>query len=1243
MPMKLKIWGISGLVIAVMLVSLVSPATPAAAGTSSWSAETIPNTTDYILGPDGIDICDIAVAADGLTVYAVPGDSVSDDVLYKSTDAGVSWTTLDIPIEADLVAIAPDDADIIAIVDNSTPEVHLTVSSGSIWYDLGTPQESGAAAAAAIYDIAISKDSDDVHYIAVAGKEAGDVANVWYYEAGAVGATWQETNTLTGFSSADEVAAVAFSPNFPSDKVMVAVSEDDNSSVKLQMLSLSSDRWNSSANFDSFPVTVVSDDGITGLDSASISLAPNYLASQSGRRTAFVSVAVSGDADAIAESGIYRFVDTTKKALKTGTTIHSVAFDGTNLVVGTYSATTVYRTSNPLAATPTISTVSAKKGPGGEGKTLVAWAGSKVVAATSGDESAFAVSTNNGYTFNDISLIDTAITNARDVAVSADGSKVYLVTDDGTDLSLWRKVSVWERILSLQGTTDYIVRATPDNANVIYLAKKGDNTIYYNASGGAKEWLTRSCKVNVRDLAVESTEVVYALNSSGSVSKTTDAGFTWGTAKATGLSSGATIVSVSSNKLLVGSQDGYVAYSSDSNSSWTKISVVLQSGAGNVQVIADEDFATNKIIYAASDTAGQNIKKWRIDTSDRWTDIFRDNLAGGIYGLAINDGTFYALEFNASTGQSTLWRHFTPTKATEVSTNWSYSTTTADTDDDDAEVHLNATPRALKASSDKLWAVKTNVTSKLYSFTDIPVKIDLTKPASGFTNPVNAISGLANDIAFSWKRPSKATEYELEIALDSDFFIIVTTVTIATDEPVIFAIVGPYQTGDARVDFMAGKTYYWRVRTTQPLYSLYSGVKGFNIMPLVARVPELLVPANGSTDISRKPSFSWEPVAGASEYQFMLSANSTMTSPLIDTKVNNTGFTITEDLDYGAIYLWKVRATKPVEGDWSTLANFTVEEKPAESIIIPPLIIQQSPPPIIKVPEPPPANIITFSPSPVTPAPAVPDYLRTAIVIAAILLLVVIALIIKPFTVRPSRRVAEGLSGGWGKLREGLATYFRDFNPFRKFRGVEAGYTGVAEAEASQPISFAAKSFLWMMTSQEKEESLRLLSAEEEQALGKILASRIQAIARDRLLYQEFPEDTALFLDIWSHYGSRDETDRYLANSFQARPENVIGLLKCYLTTPGGLEAGITRKTYFSRTQYYSLVKVIGPDKVYEALTRLYGPELDSPEDETSVDSTDKAVAFQFARIHHRVMSEIETAGKTAGRSEAGMVKADTR
>ena len=1221
-----------------LLVSLFSLAAPASAGTASWSAESIPSTLYEVLGPAGIDVRDIAVAADGTTIFAVSGNTVSDDVVYKSIDAGISWTTLDIPIEADLVAVAPDDADIIAIANSSTPEVYLTSNGGVTWHNLGTPQESGGAAAAAIYDLAISRASDEmINYLAAAGKEAGDGANVWYFETGAIAPVWKETNTLAGFSSADEVAAVAFSPNFPSDEAMVAISADYGVSVNLQILSLSSNKWNGSANFASYPLTIVSGSGITGLASASVSLAPDYLASDSSRRTAFVGLTVSGDTT----SGIYRFENITKKTLKTGTQIHSIAFDGTNLVAGGYDSSTVYRCADPLVTTPTINTVSTMKEPGGENRVEVAWAGSQVVAGTSGNESAFAVSTDSGATFNDLSLIDTAITNARDVAISADGSKVYLVTDDGTDLSLWRHGSTWKRILSRRGTADYIVRVAPEDADVIYLATKGNTTIYYNESGGEAEWLTRTCRVNVQDLVVESTDVVYALNSTGSVSKSTNAGYSWGTAMPTKLDSGATVVSTSYNNLLVGSQDGYVAYSTDGNSSWTEISAVLQNGAGRVQVIADEDFATNKIIYAASDTSGQNIKKWQIGTSTRWTDIFRNTVPGGIYGLAMDDGILYALEFNASTGQSTLWRCLSLTTATSTSESWSSSTTTAETDEDEDKVHLNATPRALKVSSGKLWAVKTNGTNKLYSFSDIAIEITMRKPAPGFTNPISAINGLANDIAFSWDRPSEeATEYELQIAYDSDFISLVTTVTIASEEPTVLVLVGPFQTDNAKVNFVAGTTYYWRLRTTQPLYSLYSVTRSFNIEPLLALVPGILTPANGSTDISRTPSFSWDPVSSASKYQFMLSANATMTSPIIDTEVENAGFTMTEELDYGATYFWKVRAIEPVESDWSTLANFTVEEESTEPV--PPLVVQQVPPPVINMPALPAPIILTFAPPPVAPPPFVPDYLRSAIIIAAVLLMAVLALLLKPFTVRPVR-VVEGFGDRLGKLREGLVTYFKDFDLLRTFRGVKARITGSDEVEASQPISFAAKSFLWMMTAEEKEEGQRLLSADEEQTLGKILASRIQAVAKDQLLYQKFPKDAALFLYLWSHYGSRDETNHYLTNSFQSRPENVIRLLKCYLTTPQVSAPGLTRKTDFTRTQYNSLAEVVDPDKVYEALTKLYGPELERPEDEVSGDATDKAIASQFARIHHLVKSEKEKADRTARQSRTGIIRADAK
>jgi len=991
-----------------LLVGLLVLATPASAGTLSWSAEVIPGTAGMLLGSAGVDVRDIAVAADGTTLYVVPGDSVSDNVVYESNDAGVSWLVWDVAIEADLVAVAPDDANMVAIASSSTPAVYVTTNGGSTWYSLGAPQQSGGTVAAAIYDVAISAVSGGVRYIAVAGEEAGNVANVWYYRFGSTVSVWKETNNLSGFGNANLVKAVAFSPDFPADRVMVAVSEKDNEYVKFEILSLSTEKWNTSAGFTDYPVAIVSDDGITDLTSASISLTPQYMGSESDKRIAFVGLTVSGDSAASATSGIYRLDNISRKLLKTGVNIHSLAFNGTSLVAGAHDSNIVYRSTDPLGATPTFSDTSSLKRPGGEDRTVVAWTGSNVVAGTSGNESAFAISRDSGKSFNDTSIIDTVITNARDVAVSADGGTVYLVSDDGADFSLWRRGSSWERVLSVKGTAGdgWIVRIAPGSVNSVYVARKNSTTIYYSRDGGRVEWLTRGCTINVEDLAVESGGIAYVLNDAGSVVRSGDAGFTWGTTRATGLDSGATIVGVGKDNLLAGSQNGYVAYSTDGNSSWTDIEKVLESGAGRVQVVADENFAGNKVIYAASDNTRRNIKKWTIGASTAWSDIFRDTVPGGIYGLAVDGGILYALEFNPTTNQSILWQCLSPTTATRLSSSWSSTATTSTTDEDDATVRLNAVPRALKASTNKLWAVKTNGISKLYSFTTILTGLILRTPAPGFVNPVNTITGTANEIIFRWERLSKATEYQLDIAYDEKFSGIITTITKESDEATIYVRVGPDRAGDARVNFAAGTRYYWRIRVTQPLYSRYSATRNFGIEPLV--MPEsggLLVPTNSSTGISRFPSFSWWPVAGATEYRFVLADSVGLASPIIDVRVKDAGFAVTGELDYGKTYYWAVKPVAPVESGWSALANFTVEEKPITTTVLPPVIIQQAPPAEIHLEWPPlsPPEIVILPPSSATlPSPTTPAYIWGIIIIGTILMITIIFW---------TDRVAEAYSG----------------------------------------------------------------------------------------------------------------------------------------------------------------------------------------------------------------------------------------
>lgn len=1225
--MKQRISLISSLGIAVaLLAGLFLPAKPVFSGATVWSAESIPTKIDNVLGPDNpgdnIDVRDFSMTENGLAIYAVAGNSITTNVLYKSTDYGVTWTVINIPIIADFVAVAPDHHDIIAIANSTTPEVYVSTDGGTTWYSLGAPQEEGANPATVIYDIAISETREAKNCLAVAGKEAGDIANLWYFNIGETVPTWQETRTLAGFTNGDEVRAIAFSGAYSLDAVLVVISEDDGVGIYLQIIDISAEKWNAGAGYLSYPCTVVADAGITGLSSASLSLAPGYVGSDDDTRTVFIGLTVLGNASAVATSGIYRFVNTTKTVISTDVQIHSVAFNGSYLVAGGYDSTIVHRCSNPSSAAPTVSTASLTKYPGGENKVLVAWLNSDVVAGTCGNESAFSISVNNGLSFNDISLIDTVIANALDVEVSLNGSTVYLVTNDGADASLWRKTSKWQRVFSGQGTTSYIVRISPDNSGYVYLAKSNGTIIYFNGSGGTTQWSVRTCNINIVDLAVESNAVAYAVDVAGVVSRSTNYGFGWGIPMATTLGSGASIVSISSGKLLVGSQNGHVAYSLDGNTTWTVIPQIVEMGAGSVQVVADQYFSSNKVIYAASNTGGQNIKKWQIDTSTEWTDVFNGTLNGGIYGLTINNNTLYALEYGG--GQSTLWICISPTSATATSISWSSSTTTGTTDVDDALVQLDATPRGLKSSSSKVWAVKKNGTNKLYSFTNTSISLTLLKPESGATFKVNTFTGAAYDIPFSWDRPTETTEYELDIALDLNFSSLVTTVTVPTINEIAFVLVGPGQPpGAANVNLMPGTTYYWRIRTTKPVFSGYSSSKYFFIEPINATLPGVTTPPSGQVNMSSRPAFSWAPMVGATEYQFILSDNISMESPIVDVTVTTCGFAVTRELEHGKTYFWQVRVIRPIESDWSPLANFTVAEQPDEPV--PLLTIEKRTAPVVELPEPPPETIINLAPPLKPPPPVAPDYLRAAIYIVSALLLVVVILILLPFITRllpapavitgplegPSRRV-RNITKKLGKAWEEIAA---------RSRGVIPVPTRITTGEAPEieTLSFAVKSFLYMTTSVEKENGEKLLSPEEENTLGTKLAAGIRALAAERPLYLAFPNDAVQFLQIWSQYGSREETDRHIKKSFKGKPENALALLKCFLPTVESTEEGAAAKPEFTQAEYNALARVADPENVYEPVAKLLKFRFEKEGDKGLADPVDRSIAYQFVRIHYDI------------------------
>jgi hypothetical protein len=849
-----KFWGVF---LAIVLAStLILSAAPVSAGTLSWGSEDLPDELE-----PGTDIVGLAVSGDGSTIYAANATSV----IYRSTNGGEGWTSITVidgstTIDADFIAVAPDDPNYIAVAQDDAT-VYISDDAGANWDSLG--QVNLGATIDDVNDLAISVEKGGNHFVAVAGNDGGLAAEIWYYEIGAIGSTWQDAHNDTGFAGVEDAVAVEFSPNFYSDQVMAAVTLESGVDVYYEVYSFNTNTWNAGA-FPSETGLAQDSETPTTLDAASIAMAPDYLGSDDSMRIVFVGLTVDVGTDDDATDGIFRLDDDDVEVLKDEEAIYSVAFDGSLLVAGHYEEITIYRSTDPLDDSPSVSGSTGTREPGGKDKVVVGIAGDKVVAGTSGPESAFAYSEDNGKTFNDLSLIDTALTTLSDVAITPDGGIVYLVTADGTpDLSVWALEDRWERIYNLQGAdadSDYIIRMAPNDSDVIYLGNKGDTEIYFSSAGGMDKWHTRVYKeASIDDMAVETDgDTVYVLTSLGYVSKSTNRGFTWDSKKSSKLTGGSNMIaSLGEDLVIAGSSDGNVSYSTDGNTTWTKLDHDM---GGAVQVTAT-GLSDGDIVLGGDDTSGK-VYRWELGDDDEW-DSIGDLTAGyAVTGVGITEGVLYFLTDN--TTDSIMLRTLTPTSDDPT---WSTVASAGET--------FDAVPTALRSSvsgsTNQMWAIDT-LGQQLFSYKDTLAAASVASraPADGVDVPFNTVSGDASQIIFSWVSPSdKVTEFDFDIATDTGFDEDVLSLAIVKssgtwDEgDIISQIVGPGASGDGAISFMPDQTYYWRVRVDAggPVRSAWSETRSFTLGSLPEVLPPVVIeqPPAPVIEVPPAPAITLQP------------------------------------------------------------------------------------------------------------------------------------------------------------------------------------------------------------------------------------------------------------------------------------------------------------------------------------------------------------------------------------------------
>jgi hypothetical protein len=927
------------------------------------------------------EVSEIAVGRNNV-IYAI---DTPNSRVYRSLDGGVTWKDITLYLDeagavlpASKIAVAADNSSIVAVVTNAGTKVYLSTDDGVEWTDTAVPSLEGTIQAIAISDEYTQGDYE-FREIAIGTAKWGDATTsgqVWVRQSGGYPVLWQNQNlTIDPSHIGGEVSALAYSPGYPDDPaILVIASTSTGSDVAaayrdktwLCLLKRDTGVWNNIAGYPLEIAPAGDGVGVSGVDS-SLALPSDYSSGNALSRQLFVSYDREPNTS---YDDVYRIEDATVYRMNvaggSAIDISSIAYKG-NLVSGTLLAgaaeltggfnVQVWRTSQPWNSPPIWAGSSVL--PTGPGNAKVAWSadgtfaycGTGQIPSVALDESAFSASTDGGNKWRQMGLIDTIIKLA-DIVPAPDGESLFVTTYNpyGPE-GIWRSAGDplgerWERLLTMDTCCDAIIlrfSLNYDDDYTMYAAEVGGSQIAVSHNrGNSWQWCCYVPEQPIIDMVIGDEEPVYIALPGGYIGKMPPGGLGWWDLIDTGLDEINMLSIVDEETILVGGRNGDVAYSTDGGESFTLISEVIASGTGDVQVVADANYQENGTIFAATNLPDEGIWRWVIGVSTEWEQIDESitELEEGqcIGGLAVGqEGTLYALRLEPATSTSGgVIRSLNPLEADpdEVEFDLVNEALPVGTTFDPTLVFSNTLPYLKlsgNAEQNELWTIDTaNQLIYRYQDTLCKVRATLISPENGDVLPIDA-DGYIMNLVMCWQELEGAEEYEVVIYQDLEARR--TEWSGTSTDTAIFAT-----KGSNPAQLTKGTEYYWRVRASEPIKSLWSETRSLAASLTVAGCSPLdgttvVSPLCGAADTSINPDFCWQSVDGATGYEFVLARDSEFTDVVIamigtDALETNAWY-CDRNLDYSTTYFWKVRAISDISSSEWGIGIFTTEAAPS--------------------------------------------------------------------------------------------------------------------------------------------------------------------------------------------------------------------------------------------------------------------------------------------------------------------------
>lgn len=928
--MKDKAMKVFGLFMTIALLaglagaSVISTGGVSSAATSSleWTPFSVPDETHSQLYP-GSDVGPMALTSDGGTLFASVNASGDWDLL-KSTDGGYTWRETGFPTgstEIVAVKLSPSWSSDGTIYVATTDSVYRSKDRGGAFTALSMSGVGGT-----ITSLDTGKNAEGKVMVVL-----GTSTEVYLFEDGWV---------AQGIGSYS-VLAVAFSPSYATDEVIVAVVNSETQTL----VRTKAGAWGSIAN--ALITNNTSYRACIGLPSDYSTTAPKLFVGLSGASNI-------GDIFSIAWSGGFTSTDLDVSANgdTSSVNIWSMALSGSFsqavIVAGAETATStsngsilVFASSDGGASWAPKTT--ANKQPTGETRATVVKTDSVAYVGTCGNQSAVSVDLTGEYTsWNQRGLIDTSLDIVTDMFVSSEyfsDSTMYITTSDSEASSLWITQTggaQWERIFcsSLTGSpADCVFDMLRVGADALVLVQRGTTAIWLSTNSG--ESFSNEIGPQVIggvSLGEAITAFTLGSNSStfyvggahGSVNRSVDYGRTWPSYTGSGSeipdSDTVTDIILSDNSSLYVSTDGGgVYYASVNDYTFLPVGADTPGVSGDIVRLAPD--TQEAYLYAGIAGSGGTKGIWRYylgeDDAD-WEQIADSAAVGNISSLACaeDNGILYAISSTDGIG----YRCVRPTSVKE------------DPEFEPFNAGLGTDEKVksgLKviSGSNLLFAIggAGDAYNRIWTASDEIIKMKLLAPANGaMTGDIwqnGSYIGKAR-VALWWKTVADAGSYEVQIASDANFVNVLYNSCFESGSQYTASNV-------THANLWLGSKYYWRIRVVDPYRSQWSDNWSF-ITPLGPKtsLPELLSPVPGKTGVSLQPILGWNNSVSATNYELILAECDTNTVVLNltgDKKLGAvTAYPVTSGLKPGTSYCWKVRGLSDLTtSEWSDTGTFT--------------------------------------------------------------------------------------------------------------------------------------------------------------------------------------------------------------------------------------------------------------------------------------------------------------------------------